>query len=344
MAYEDMSMAYTDEIISLAHGGGGRLYHQLVEEVFLPAFDNPYLRQLCDSALCPAEGKQIAMTTDSYVVQPRFFPGGDIGRLAVCGTVNDLTMSGAKPAYLTVGMILEAGLPIPELKRICASMAQAAKEAGVFLVTGDTKVVEKGKGDGIYINTAGVGLFPADMRPYPQQIQEGDCILLSGNAGDHGLCILAAREGLEFDPPLQSDAAPMNGLAAGLRDFIPDIHVMRDPTRGGVASVVNEWCGGELSIEIEENAVPLSQPVQAAANILGIDPLYVANEGKLMLAVAEEKSEAVLAALRVHPLGREAAKIGRVIRDGRGLAYVRTPYGSQRLLDVPYAEQLPRIC
>ncbi|MBQ6809050.1 MAG: hydrogenase expression/formation protein HypE [Firmicutes bacterium] len=337
-------MSYTDEVITLAHGGGGRLYHQLVEEVFLPIFDNAYLRQLNDSALCPSLGTALAMTTDSYVVQPRFFPGGDIGRLAVCGTVNDLTMSGAKPAYLSVGMILEAGLPIAELRRICESMAAAAKEAGVSLVTGDTKVVEKGKGDGIYINTAGIGLFPEGKKACPQKIQAGDSILVSGTIGDHGLCILAARERLEFDPPLRSDAAPLHDLAAAVQKAVPDIHAMRDPTRGGVASVANEWCGNGLSIEIAEEALPLSASVSAVAGILGLDPLYVANEGKFMLAVSESDTEAALRALRSHPLGENAAVIGRVVEDGRGLAYVRTPYGSQRLLDLPYAEQLPRIC
>ena len=337
-------MAYTDEIITLAHGGGGRLYHQLVEQVFLPAFDNKYLRELGDSAVCAISGQQLAMTTDSYVVQPRFFPGGDIGRLAVCGTVNDLSMSGAVPAYLTVGMILEAGLPMEELRRVCASMATAAREAGVYLVTGDTKVVEKGRGDGIYINTAGVGFFPQGRKPYPQRIQDGDCLLLSGNVGDHGLCIMAAREQLDFDPPLFSDAAPLNDLAGTIRDAVPNIHAMRDPTRGGVAAVVNEWCGEGLSIALEERAVPLSQPVRAAGGILGIDPLYVANEGKLVLAVTEDDAEAALRAMRNHPLGRNAAIIGRVINDGRGLAYVTTEYGSSRLLDMPYAEQLPRIC
>ena len=245
-------MAYTDEIITLAHGGGGRLYHQLVEQVFLPAFDNKYLRELGDSAVCAISGQQLAMTTDSYVVQPRFFPGGDIGRLAVCGTVNDLSMSGATPAYLTVGMILEAGLPMEELRRVCASMAEAAREAGVYLVTGDTKVVEKGRGDGIYINTAGVGFFPPGRKPYPQRVQEEDCLLLSGNVGDHGLCIMAAREQLDFDPPLFSDAAPLNDLARTIQDAVPNIHAMRDPTRGGVAAVVNEWCGEGLSIALEE--------------------------------------------------------------------------------------------
>lgn len=337
-------MAYNEEQITLAHGGGGRLYHQLVEEIFLPAFDNPHLRALTDSALCPCSGGTLAMTTDSYVVRPRFFPGGDVGRLAVCGTVNDLTMSGATPAYLTVGMILEAGLSIAELKHICCSMAVAAKEAGVWIVTGDTKVVEKGRGDGIYINTAGVGLFSTAQKPFSQKVSAGDKILVSGTVGDHGLCVLAARENIDFDPPLQSDVAPLQGLAAMVREAVPEIHAMRDPTRGGLAAVANEWAGQGLSIAIDEEAVPVSASVRAAGELLGIDPLYVANEGKLVLAVRGEDVQQALEALREHPLGRDAAVIGEVRADHLGKAYVETRYGSSRLLDMPYAEQLPRIC
>ncbi|MDO4733304.1 MAG: hydrogenase expression/formation protein HypE [Bacillota bacterium] len=337
-------MELKEEFISLAHGGGGRLYQELVHDVFLPAFDNAYLRQLNDSAICPVSASALAMTTDGYVVHPRFFPGGDIGRLAVCGTVNDLCMSGAKPVYLSVSMILEAGLPISELRLICSSMAQAAKEAGVFLVTGDTKVVEKGRGDGIYISTAGVGLFPDGKDAYPQKIQAGDRILISGEIGNHGLCILAAREELGFDPAIESDVAPLHSLAEALQEGLPDIHAMRDPTRGGVASVVNEWAGDGLSIEIDEENLPVSSAVAAASNILGMDPLYVANEGKLLLALPEKDCEAALKIFHAHPLGKNAACIGRVIEDGRALSCVRSPYGTQRLLDLPYAEQLPRIC
>lgn len=337
-------MAYGEEYITLAHGGGGRLYHQLIEEVFVPAFENVYLCALTDSAVCPCPSGNLALTTDSYVVQPRFFPGGDIGRLAVCGTVNDLSMSGAKPAYMTVGMVLEAGLPIVELKQICHSMAQTAKEAGILIVTGDTKVVEQGHGDGIYINTAGVGLFSEEQKPFPQTIQAGDKILVSGTLGDHGLCILAARENIDFEPALQSDVAPLQGLVSAVRRAVPEIHAMRDPTRGGLAAVVNEWAGGGLSIVVNEEAVPMSAAVRSAGELLGMDPLYVANEGKLVLAVGEDDALRALTALQKHPLGKNAAIIGEVREDGHGRAYVETSYGVSRLLDLPYAEQLPRIC
>jgi len=333
-----------DEIITMAHGSGGRLYRQLVEEVFLPAFDNKYLRQLTDAAVVGCGGLQAALTTDSFVVRPRFFPGGDIGRLSVCGTVNDLSMSGAVARYLTVGMILEAGLPLEELRRICFSMAAAAEEAGVYLVTGDTKVVERGAGDGVYINTAGLGLFPAGRSPLPQRLAAGDAILISGALGDHGLAVMAARENLGFDPPLISDVAPLNSLVEALLAAVPDVHALRDPTRGGIAAALNEWAAAAgKDILLEEGALPVAQPVRAAAALLGLDPLYVANEGKLLAAVPSAQAEAALAALRSHALGRNAAIIGQV-GEGGGLVSLRTAYGAERLIDMPEGDQLPRIC
>lgn len=331
-----------NDVITLAHGEGGRLYRELVEQVFVPAFDNPALRRLGDSALCANYGGRLALTTDSFVVRPRFFPGGDIGRLAVCGTVNDLAVSGAEPMYLTCAMILEAGLSIAELARVCASMAAAAGEAGVSIVTGDTKVVEKGSGDGIFINTAGVGLFR--RQPLTQRIEPGDVILVSGSVGEHGLAVLAAREELGFQPPLCSDAAPLNGLIDCLLQAVPETHALRDATRGGLAAVVNEWaasCG--LTVEIDEAAVPVGPQVRSACRLLGLDPLFSANEGKVAAAVPEAKAAAALAAWKKHPLGKEAAVIGRA-EAGPPRAVLVTAIGTRRLLLLPEGEQLPRIC
>ena len=331
-----------NDVITLAHGDGGRLYRELVEQVFLPAFANEALNQLGDSAVCPAYGDRLALTTDSFVVRPRFFPGGDIGHLAVCGTVNDLAVSGATPLYLTCGMILEAGLPLDELRRICASMAAAAADAGVRIVTGDTKVVEKGACDGVFINTAGVGLFRRE--PLPQKVRPGDAILVSGNVGDHGLAVLAAREGLSFQPPLASDAAPLNGLIDCLLAAVPETHALRDATRGGLAAVVNEWASASgVSITLEEAAVPVDRQVRAACQLLGLDPLLSANEGKVVAAVPEKKAAAALSALRRHPLGQNAVLIGRA-ESGRPLVTLTTTIGARRILDLPEGEQLPRIC
>lgn len=331
-------------VVTLAHGSGGRLYHQLVEEVFLPAFDNPLLRELNDSAVCPVAGERIAMTTDSFVVRPRFFPGGDLGRLAVCGTVNDLAVSGAQPLYLTCAMILAAGLPMDELSRLCRSMAAAAAEAGVRIVTGDTKVVEKNACDGVFINTAGVGIFPAQRKPLPQCLAEGDAILVSGSIGDHGMAVMAAREGLDFTPALESDVTPLNSLIDALLAAAPDTRALRDATRGGLAAVVNEWAAASrLDVSLTQDALPVRAPVAAACELLGLDPLHVANEGKFVAAVPQEQAEAALAALRGHALGRDAAVIGRVGAAG-GRVTVDTPYGTQRFVDMPEGELLPRIC
>ncbi|MBR5429191.1 MAG: hydrogenase expression/formation protein HypE [Firmicutes bacterium] len=331
------------DVITMAHGDGGLLYRELVEQVFRPAFDNEYLDQLGDSAVCPAGAGKLALTTDSFVVRPRFFPGGDIGHLAVCGTVNDLAVSGARPLYLTCGMILEAGLPVAELRRVCDSMAAAARSAGVSIVTGDTKVVEKGACDGVFINTAGVGLF--EREPLPQTVRPGDVLLVSGNVGDHGLAVLAAREELAFQPPLTSDAAPLNGLIDQLLRAVPEVHALRDATRGGLAAVANEWAEASgVAIMLEEDAVPVDPRVRSACRLLGLDPLLAANEGKVVAAVPEHRAAAALDALRRHPLGHNAALIGRARAAERPVVTLRTAIGTERILTLPEGEQLPRIC
>ena len=333
-----------EEKITMAHGSGGAAYHELVAEVFLPAFANDMLSPLSDAAVCANSGAQLAFTTDSFVVQPRFFPGGDIGRLAVCGTVNDLAVSGATPFYLSVGMILEAGLPLSELRHITASMAAAAREAGVTIVTGDTKVVEKGGCDGIYINTAGVGLF--ERRPLAACPRAGDMILVSGGLAEHGLAVLAARQGFDFTPPLISDVAPLAGLAAALLAAAPLTTCLRDPTRGGLAATLHEWAeAAQATITVEEDALPLKASISAACALLGLDPLYVANEGKLAAAIPPSQAQAALAALKAHALGRDAAIIGRVGERRPGMPLLlRTAYGGERIVGLPHGELLPRIC
>ncbi len=330
--------------IEMRHGAGGDAYRQLVEQIFLPYFGNPYLNALQDSAICPAEGEKLAITTDSFVVKPRFFPGGDIGRLAVCGTVNDLSMSGAVPRYLTMGMIIENGFPLDELERICASVAQAAAEAQVTVVTGDTKVVESGGADGIYINTAGVGVFLPAYPPLPGKIIEGDVILLSGGLAEHGLAVLAAREKLDFDPPLCSDVAPLNQLTAVLRQAAADVHALRDPTRGGLAVTLNEWASDSgLDILLDEEAVPLKPAVRAACELLGLDPLAIANEGKFVAALPPRQAEAALSALHRNSLAPDATVIGRVVA-GSGKLFCQNTFGGRRMIAMPQGEQLPRIC
>jgi len=339
-----MTIKDNDKIL-LAHGSGGRLYHQLVEDVFLPHFQNPMLADLGDSAICPFVGDKLAMTTDSFVVQPLFFPGGNIGELAVCGTVNDLAMSGARPLYLSVGMIIEAGFAVSDLLRIVSAMAEKAAQAGVMIVTGDTKVVGAGQCDGIYINTAGVGVVEPDRDLSKRKMQVGDMIIVSGTLADHGIAVMAARENLALDPPIKSDAAPLNTLAEALLLAAPGIKVMRDPTRGGVATTLNEWAqGSDLGILLNEEAIPVAPEVASACELLGLDPLYVANEGKLLAVVPKEESEAALKALLAHPLGKNAAIIGSMTGEHSGKVYLSTPYGGLRMVDMLTGEQLPRIC
>ncbi len=357
--------------ILLVHGSGGQLSHELVEHLFLKYFDNPILARMDDAAVvqvskwasgpvgdlptCRLADFRLAFTTDSYVVSPIFFPGGDIGKLAVCGTINDLAMSGATPLYLSAGFILEEGLELADLERVVASMAATAQDAGVQIVTGDTKVVDHGKADKLFINTAGVGVVPVGVEISGDRARPGDVVILSGTVGDHGMTIMSQREGLRFDSPLASDCAPLSGLVAAMLDALSSlssslsspgaIHCLRDPTRGGLATALNEVAGKSgVGIEIEEHAVPVRDAVRAACELLGLDPLYVANEGKLVAFVAPAAAGAVLATMRAHEYGREAAIIGQVMAEHAGRVVLRTALGARRILDMLVGEQLPRIC
>jgi hydrogenase expression/formation protein HypE len=337
-----------DEKITLSHGSGGKATHNLIEGVFAPAFSNPLLDTMDDAATfgINGTGQRLAFTTDTYVVSPLFFPGGDIGKLAIHGTINDLAMAGAEPLYLSAGFILEEGFPIADLRRIVVSMAQAATEAGVAIVTGDTKVVQRGKADGLFINTAGVGVIRGSWLLGQTQLQPGDRVLLSGPVGDHGIAIMMAREALEIETDVQSDTAPLHTLVASLLEVAGDgVHCLKDPTRGGVATALNEMAlGSEVSIALDENAVPVHPEVRGACEILGLDPLTIANEGKLLAIVAPEVEEKALAAMRAHPLGREAVVIGTVQAEPAGLVFLRTDIGGMRVLDMLVGDPLPRIC
>jgi hydrogenase expression/formation protein HypE len=331
--------------ILLGHGSGGKLTARLIEELILPAFRNPALELLDDAAVLPVEGGRLAFTTDSFVVTPIFFPGGDIGELAVNGTVNDLAMVGARPRWLSLAFILEEGLPIDELRRVIESARRAAQRAGVAIVTGDTKVVGRGSADRVFINTSGVGIVPPGVSLSAARVAPGDAILVSGCVGDHGMAILSRREGLELEGQLASDTAPLHELVAAALAAWPDIHALRDPTRGGVAATVVEIASrGKLGVELDETAVPVRDAVRGACEIFGLDPLLVANEGKLVAFVPEAGSRRVLEALRAHPLGRDAARIGRVVAAHPGFVTVRTAIGGERILDLPFGEALPRIC
>jgi len=341
----------SEDRVLLAHGSGGKLSNDLIERLFLRYFDNPALLPLDDSAVLGVSeadvSRRLAFSTDSYVISPLFFPGGDIGKLAVCGTVNDVSMSGARPLWLSSGFIIEEGLPLADLERIVASMADTARQAGVQIVTGDTKVVDRGSADKLFINTAGVGWVPAGIEIAGNRAQPGDSVLLSGTIGDHGMTILTQREGLQFDSPLQSDCAPLNGLVSALLDQLPPgaVHCLRDPTRGGLATALNELAGGSgVGIEIEETALPVREAVRAACELLGLDPLYVANEGKLIAIVAPQFAERALEILRGHEYGRQAAIIGQVTDEHTGRVVQRTALGARRILDMLVGEQLPRIC
>ncbi len=337
-----------EDHILLAHGSGGILSHELIREVFARHFTNPYLEDLGDAAAMPSlPPGRLAMTTDSYVVQPLFFPGGNIGELAVCGTVNDLAVAGAQPLYLTSGFILEEGQSLEILEQIVASMAETARRANVLIVTGDTKVVGRGAADGVFINTAGVGVIPPGVFLGPSHLRPNDVLIINGTIGDHGLAVMLQREGMNFGTTLESDTAPLNGLIAALMQAVPagTVHCMRDATRGGLATVLNEWIEtAPLGIEIEETAVPVHEEVRAACEFLGLDPFYAANEGKMVLAVAPEAVELALATLQAHPLGKNAAIIGQVVAEHKGRVVLRTPYGSRRILQMLTGAQLPRIC
>jgi hydrogenase expression/formation protein HypE len=331
--------------VLLAHGGGGKLSQQLIENIFLPAFSNPVLEARHDGALLDLPSRSLAMTTDSYVVKPLFFPGGDIGSLAVNGTVNDLAMCGARPLYLTVGFILEEGLPIDTLWRIVQSMKSAADHAQVRIVAGDTKVVDRGKGDGVFINTAGIGAVESSRPVAPAQVRVGDAVILSGDIGRHGIAIMAAREGIEFETALESDCADLSGMVLGLlRDGL-EVHCMRDLTRGGMASALVEIAeAARVHIEIEESAVPVLETVRGACEILGFDPVYLANEGRFVAFVPPGEAERALARMRTSPLGMKAGIIGTVKAGAPGLVTQRSRIGTTRVIDMISGEQLPRIC
>lgn len=332
--------------VTMAHGGGGRLSHILVTEMLLAAYGNDELARLNDGALVDVEAGRLAFSTDSFVVYPHFFPGGDIGSLAVHGTVNDLAMCGAVPKVLSVGMILEEGFPMQSLWRIALSIRDAADSAGVRVVTGDTKVVDRGKGDGIFINTSGIGVVAAGVEVGAHRICEGDVILVSGPLANHGIAILSLREGLQFETPLETDSAALNGLSSELLEALGDgLHAMRDPTRGGVASALNELASGaDLGMRIHEASIPMDDPVRGACEILGLDPLYVANEGKMIAIVAEEQADRALEVMRNHPLGAGAARIGEVVPDHPGRVVQRSRIGGTRVVEMLSGEQLPRIC
>jgi len=334
--------------VDMTHGSGGRAMAQLIHELFAAEFGNEWLAQGNDQAIVPPPGGRLAVATDGHVVSPLFFPGGDIGSLAVHGTVNDLAMGGATPLYLTVGFILEEGLPLADLARIVRSLAQAAREAGVAIITGDTKVVECGGADGVYINTAGVGEVPAGVALSGANCQPGDVILVSGTLGDHGIAIMSQREGLAFSSTIESDAAPLNHLIADVLAAAPGTRCFRDPTRGGLASTLNEFAQASgVAMEVDEDAVPVRPDVQAACEMLGYDVLQVANEGKMVAVVPAEQADAALAAMRAARYGENAAIIGRVLplaEGARPAVRVRTGWGSTRILDMLVGEQLPRIC
>jgi hydrogenase expression/formation protein HypE len=335
--------------IVLGHGSGGKLTADLIEKIFLPAFTNPILNKLDDQAVVTIGESRLAFTTDSFVVTPIFFPGGDIGRLAVHGTVNDLAMSGAQPLYLSAAFILEEGLPVDNLRRVVESMRVAAAEAGVQFVTGDTKVVNRGKGDQIFITTTGIGVVQGGVNISADRARPGDQIILSGYIGDHGMAVMSQRENLEFEGAIVSDCASLNGLVASMLSTpssSPEfLHCLRDPTRGGVATTLNEIAKrAQLGMLLWEQSIPVHESVKGACELLGLDPLYVANEGKLLAVVAPEMAPAVLRQMKQHPLGADAAVIGEVVANHTGMVLMKTQIGGTRVLDVMFGEQLPRIC
>jgi len=335
--------------VVMGHGSGGKMMADLIGSLFAPEFQNELLGELGDSAVI-ALGKdggapRLAFTTDSFVVQPLFFPGGNIGELAVFGTANDLAMAGAKPMFLSAGFILEEGLPMEMLARIVQSMGAACQEAGVTLATGDTKVINRGRGDGLYINTSGIGIIPDGVRIGPGLAKPGDAVIVSGTLGDHGIAVMSVREGLEFESVVKSDTAPLSGLVEAMLSASRDVHCLRDATRGGLAAVLNEIsAASKMGITFDEKIIPVRPAVLGACEMLGLDPLYVANEGKLVAMVAPESAEAVLAAMKTHPLGRDAVIIGQVVEEHPGMVVSRTGIGASRVVDLPAGELLPRIC
>ncbi len=342
---KDKQMKNYGKKILLGHGSGGILSRRLIEEVFVPAFDNPLLSPLNDQALFRLNASKVAFTTDSYVVNPIFFPGGDIGKLAVCGTINDLAVGGATPLYLSASFIIEEGLDFSDLKKIVLSMSEAAKKSNVQIVTGDTKVVERGKGDALFINTAGIGVVGDSVNLSPTLIMPGDAVIVSGSMGDHGIAIMTHREGIEMDAPVESDCAALHELTSDMLRACPGIKAMRDATRGGLATVLNEFAASSnTAIVIREADVPVKDAVKGACEILGFDPLYLANEGKLVAVVPEEDAGRCLAAMRKNHLGKDAAIIGRVAAEPKGKVLLETSIGNKRILEMLSGEQLPRIC
>jgi hydrogenase expression/formation protein HypE len=332
-------------VVEMAHGSGGRAMGQLLDELFLPAFDNAWLAQREDSACFEVAAGRMVMSCDGHVIAPLFFPGGDIGSLSVHGTINDVAMSGAMPRYLAAGFILEEGFALRDLKRIVDSMAAAARAAGVAIVTGDTKVVERGKGDGVFITTTGIGVVPPGVALSAARAQPGDQIIVSGDIGDHGVAILSCREGLQFETTIESDSAALHTLVAAMLDAAPGLHCLRDPTRGGLATTLNELAQqSQVGMVIDELQIPLKGQVAAACELLGLDPLYMANEGKLVAICPAEETAALLAAMHQHPLGVGAVRIGKVVADTQQRLVMQTRLGGNRLVDWLSADPLPRIC
>jgi len=331
--------------VDMTHGSGGRAMAQLIQEMFVKYFDNELLAQANDQALFAVQQGRMVMSTDGHVISPLFFPGGDIGSLSVHGTVNDVAMSGAKPLYLAAGFILEEGFPLEQLEQIVASMGEAAKTAGVPVITGDTKVVEKGKGDGVFITTTGIGIVPEGVNISGDKAQPGDVILVNGSMGDHGVAIMSSRENLEFETSIESDSAALHTLIADMVEAVPDIRCLRDPTRGGLATTLNELAQqSNVGMKLREADIPIKPAVAAACELLGLDPLYVANEGKLICICSADDANKLLAVMRTHPLGQEAAMIGEVVEDEHAFVQMETTFGGSRVVDWLTGEQLPRIC
>jgi hydrogenase expression/formation protein HypE len=338
-------MSKMDKRINMTHGSGGRASAQLIDDLFVRHFDNDMLRQSNDQAMFDVPSGRIVISTDGHVVSPLFFPGGDIGSLSVHGTINDVSMSGARPLYLSAGFIIEEGFPMDDLEKIVISMAAASRDAGVPVVTGDTKVVERGKGDGVFITTTGIGVVPDGINISGDKAQAGDVILVNGSIGDHGVAIMSSRENLEFETTIESDSAALHDLIANMVDAVPDIHCLRDPTRGGLATTLNELCKQSgVGMLVEEEHLPIKGQIAAACELLGLDPLYVANEGKLICICPEAQAEVLLETMQAHPLGKEAAMIGRVIKDEHCFVQMKTAFGGTRVVDWLSGEQLPRIC
>ncbi|MBL7478415.1 hydrogenase expression/formation protein HypE [Legionella bononiensis] len=343
--YQGPKLNFKDGVINLTHGSGGRAMAQLIDHLFLPAFNNEWLAQKNDQACFAVASGRMVMTTDAHVISPLFFPGGDIGSLSVHGTINDIAMSGAKPLYLTASFILEEGFPLADLKKIVESMASAAKEAQVAIIAGDTKVVERGKGDGVFITTTGIGVVPEGIHISGNRARPGDRVIVSGSIGDHGVAIMAYRNNLQFQTQVQSDTASLHGLVSQMVHAVPDIHCLRDPTRGGLATTLNELAlQSEAGFLIDEHKIPVRTEVASACELLGLDALYVANEGKLVVICSAADTELLLASMRSHPLGADAAVIGEVIEDPRHFVQLKTKLGGTRIIDWLIGEQLPRIC